>query len=107
MPFQIEKVRTDNGAKFQSSFHRQVLDHGIGTSTSGPPHRVSTAKVERSHRIDAEEFYRLLGGAVIDNASVFNDKLEQKLYAFGSSGRARGEVSVSAARIATRPPGVT
>jgi hypothetical protein len=26
--------------------------------------------VERSHRIDAEEFYRLLDGAVIDDAGV-------------------------------------
>ena len=33
--------------------------------------------MERSHRIDAEEFYRLLDGAVIDDAGVFNDKLKQ------------------------------
>jgi transposase InsO family protein len=33
-------------------------------------------KVERSHRIDAEEFYRLLEGVVIDDAQVFNDKLQ-------------------------------
>lgn len=34
-------------------------------------------KVERSHRIDAEEFYRLLDGVVIDDAQVFNDKLQE------------------------------
>ena len=34
-------------------------------------------KVERSHRIDAEEFYRLLEGVVIDDAQVFNDKLRE------------------------------
>ena len=34
-------------------------------------------KVERSHRIDAEEFYRLLDGVVIDDAKVFNDKLQE------------------------------
>ncbi|MFF7186504.1 hypothetical protein ACFZAR_14905 [Streptomyces sp. NPDC008222] len=34
-------------------------------------------KVERSHRIDAEEFYRLLDGVVIDDAEVFNDKLRE------------------------------
>jgi transposase InsO family protein len=33
--------------------------------------------VERSHRVDAEEFYRLLDGAVIDDAGVFNDRLKQ------------------------------
>jgi hypothetical protein len=29
-------------------------------------------KVERSHRIDAEEFYRLLDGVVIDDAKILN-----------------------------------
>jgi hypothetical protein len=29
------------------------------------------------HRIDAEEFYRLLDGVVIDDAQVFNDKLRE------------------------------
>jgi transposase InsO family protein len=33
--------------------------------------------VERSHRIDAEEFYRLLDRAVIDDAQLFNNKLQQ------------------------------
>jgi hypothetical protein len=33
--------------------------------------------VERSHRIDAEEFYRLLDGVVIDDTKVFNDKLQE------------------------------
>jgi transposase InsO family protein len=34
-------------------------------------------KVERSHRIDTEEFYRLLDGVVIDDAKVFKDKLRE------------------------------
>ena len=34
-------------------------------------------KVERSHRIDAEEFYRLLDGVVIDDTKLFNDKLAE------------------------------
>ena len=34
-------------------------------------------KVERSHRIDTAEFYRLLEGAVIDDAGLFNDKLRE------------------------------
>jgi hypothetical protein len=33
--------------------------------------------VERSHRIDAEEFYQLLDGVVIDDTKVFNDKLRE------------------------------
>jgi transposase InsO family protein len=33
--------------------------------------------VERSHRIDAEEFYRLLDGVIIDDTHLFNDKLQE------------------------------
>ena len=34
-------------------------------------------KVERSHRIDAEEDYRMLDGVVIDDTELFNDRLEE------------------------------
>jgi integrase len=34
-------------------------------------------KVERSHRIDSEEFYRLLEGQVIDDTNLFTDKLQE------------------------------
>jgi transposase InsO family protein len=34
--------------------------------------------VERSHRIDAEEFYRLLHGVLIDDTNLFNDKLRER-----------------------------
>jgi len=34
-------------------------------------------KVERSHRIDDEEFYRMLDGVVIDDANLFNEKLKE------------------------------
>jgi len=33
--------------------------------------------VERSHRIDGEEFYRQLRGVVIDDTQLFNDKLAE------------------------------
>ena len=34
-------------------------------------------KVERSHRIDSEELYRLLEGQVIDDVNLFNAKLQE------------------------------
>ena len=34
-------------------------------------------KVERSHRIDAEEFCRLLDGVVEDDTGLFNQKLKE------------------------------
>jgi transposase InsO family protein len=33
--------------------------------------------VERSHRIDSEEFYRLPEGQVIDGTRLFTDKLQE------------------------------
>jgi transposase InsO family protein len=35
------------------------------------------SKVERSHSIDEEEFYRMLDGMVIDTTELFNDKLQE------------------------------
>jgi transposase InsO family protein len=77
LPFRVEKIQTDNGAEFQSAFHWHVVDQGIGHTYIRPATPRLNGKVERSHRIDAEEFYRLLNGAVIDDAGVFNDKLQQ------------------------------
>ena len=71
------RSRPTFGAEFQSTFYWHVLDQGIGHTHIRPatPHLNGT--VERSHRIDAEELYRLLDGVVLDEAGVFNDKLEQ------------------------------
>jgi transposase InsO family protein len=77
LPFRVEVIQTDNGAEFQSSFRWQVLDKGIGHVYITPRTPRLNGKVERSHHIDAEEFYRLLQGVVIDDAQVFNDKLKE------------------------------
>lgn len=62
LAFTIETIQTDNGAEFQSSFHWYVLDKGIQHVYIKPRTPRLNSKVERSHRIDAEEFYRLLNG---------------------------------------------
>jgi transposase InsO family protein len=76
LPFQVEKIQTDNGAEFQC-FHWHVIDQGIGHTYIRPATPRLNGKVERSHRIDAEEFYRLLDGEVIHDAGIFNDKLKR------------------------------
>ena len=60
-----------------SLFHYHVLDKGIGHDDIKPRTPRLNGKVERSHRIDAEEFYQLLDGVVIDDTEVFNDKLRE------------------------------
>jgi transposase InsO family protein len=75
LPFRVEVIQTDNGVEFGSSFHWHALDRGIGHVYIKPRTPRLNGKVERSHRIDAEEFYRLLDGVVIDDTKLFNDKL--------------------------------
>lgn len=77
LPFGVEVVQTDNGAEFQGAFHWHVLDRGIGHVYIKPRTPRLNGKVERSHRIDAEEFYRMLDGVVIDDTNLFNDKLQE------------------------------
>ena len=54
-----------------------MLDKGVGHVYIKPRTPRLNGKVERSHHIDAEEFYRMLEGVVIDDAQVFYDKLKE------------------------------
>jgi transposase InsO family protein len=76
-PFRVEAIQTDNGSEFQSAFHWHLADRGIRHIYIKPATPRLNGKVERSHRIDAEEFYRQLKGVVIDDAQLFNDKLQE------------------------------
>jgi transposase InsO family protein len=77
LPFKVEVIQTDNGAEFGSQFHYHVLDRGIGHVYIKPATPRLNGKVERSHRIDQEEFYRQLQGVVIDDTNLFNDRLQE------------------------------
>ena len=61
----------------RTGFHWHVLDRGIGHVYIKPATPRLNGKVERSHRIDAEEFYRLLEGVTIDDTDMFNDRLRE------------------------------
>ncbi|WP_374207473.1 IS481 family transposase [Streptomyces sp. FB2] len=77
LPFAVDQVQTDNGQEFGQSFHWHLLDKGIGHVRIKPRTPRLNGKVERSHRIDSEEFYRLLEGQVIDDVNLFNSKLQE------------------------------
>jgi transposase InsO family protein len=77
LPFQVDCIQTDNGAEFQGAFHWHLLDRGIGHAYIKPRTPRLNGKVERSHRIDGEEFYRMLKGVVIDDTGLFNEKLQE------------------------------
>ena len=77
LPFKVEVIQTDNGAEFQAQFHWHVLDKRIKHVYIQPRRPRLNGKAERSHRIDEEEFYRMLDGVVIDDTKLFDEKLQE------------------------------
>lgn len=77
LPFVIETIQTDNGAEFQSSFYWHVLDKDINHVYIKPRTPRLNGNVERSHRIDAEEFHRVFEGITIDDTGLFNTKPQE------------------------------
>ena len=78
LPFRIEVIQTDNGAEFQSRFHWHLQDKGIEHVHIRPRTPRLNGKVERSHRIDGQEFYQLLDkNGVSDDIHLFNKKLRE------------------------------
>ena len=59
-PFRIKEIRTDNGHEFQAKFHWHVEDLGIRHAYIKRATPQLNGKVERSHRSDEQEFYKLL-----------------------------------------------
>ena len=56
----MHAVQTDNGAEFQSMFHRYLQDRDIRDVYIRPRTPRLNGKVERSHRVDDQEFCQLL-----------------------------------------------
>ena len=77
LPFAVDQIQTDNGQEFGSAFHWHLVDKGIGHIRIRPRTPRLNGKVERPHRIDSEEFYRLLEGQVIDDAHLFETRLQE------------------------------
>jgi transposase InsO family protein len=75
LPFRVRAIQTDNGTEFNTQFHWYVQDLGIAHIYIKPRTPRLNGKVERSHRIDEEEFYRMLEGVVIEDVGGFNSKL--------------------------------
>lgn len=57
LPFPIQRVQTDNGPEFSLAFKLSVEEAGIEHRYIRPRRPQQNGKVERSHRIDAEEFW--------------------------------------------------
>jgi transposase InsO family protein len=75
LPFAVERVQTDNGSERHLVPLAHLLDKGIDHVKIKPRTPPLNGKVERSQRIDSEEFYRLL--QVIHDTRLFTDKLQE------------------------------
>ncbi len=71
------RSRPTTGRSSRSGFHYHVLDRGIGHVCIRPATPRLNGKVERSHRIDADELYKLLDGVVIDESGLFSERLQE------------------------------
>lgn len=63
LPFRVLIIQTDNGAEFQSRFHWHLEAQDIRHVYIRPRTPHLNGKVERSHRVDEQEFYQLLDQA--------------------------------------------
>lgn len=78
LPFRVHVVQTDNGAEFQSHFHWHLSERDIRHAYIRPRTPHLNGKVERSHRVDDQEFYQLLDkDGITDDIHLFNDKLRE------------------------------
>ena len=78
LPFRVFVVQTDNGAEFQSRFHWHLDELGIRHVYIRPRTPRLNGKVERSHRIDDQEFYQLLDkNGIREDIHIFNKKLRE------------------------------
>jgi transposase InsO family protein len=78
LPFRVHVIQTDNGAEFQFRFHSHVEGLDIRHVYIRPRTPRLNGKVERSYRIDDQEFYQLLDrGGITDDIHLFNEKLRE------------------------------
>ena len=78
LPFRVQVVQTDNGAEFQSRFHWHLERHDVRHVYIRPRTPHLNGKVERSHRVDDQEFYQLLDkDGITDDIHLFNEKLRE------------------------------
>lgn len=78
LPFRILVLQTDNGAEFQSQFHWHAESLDIRHVYIRPRTPRLNGKVERSHRINDQEFYQLIDqNGISDDIHLFNEKVRE------------------------------
>jgi transposase InsO family protein len=81
MPFPIRKIQVDNGTEFSLDFALTCQELGVRVRYIKPRRPEQNGKVERSHRIDAEEFWRKFDD---DNFDLATEALAQWAYRYNN-----------------------
>ena len=78
LPFRVHVVQTHNGAEFQPEFHWHLESKDIRHVCIRPRTSHLNGKVERSHRVDDQEFYQVLDkDGISDDIRLFIEKLRE------------------------------
>lgn len=105
MPFPIRKLQCDNGTEFPLEFALTVQEAGIRHRYITPRRPEQNGKVERSHRIDDEEFWQRESFVSFDAATVGLDAWEHRYnyerFSMALCGHTPGEIL--AAKLSAQP----
>jgi transposase InsO family protein len=109
MPFPIRKLQSDNGTEFSLAFALTVQAAGIRHRYITPRRPEQNGKVERSHRIDDEEFWQRYSFASFDDAAValaaWEHRYNQERFSMALRGHTPSEAL--AAKLKARPTNQT
>jgi transposase InsO family protein len=105
MPFRIRKLQCDNGNEFPLEFALTVQAAGIGHRYITPRRPEQNGKVERSHRIDDEEFWQRHSFGSFDDAAAGLDAWERRYNheRFSMALRGHTPAEVLAAKLSGEP----
>jgi transposase InsO family protein len=96
MPFPIRKLQSDNGTEFPLDFALTVRAAGIRHRYITPRRPEQNGKVERSHRIDDEEFWQRHSFTSFDDAAValeaWERRYNQERFSMALRGHTPGEM---------------
>jgi transposase InsO family protein len=79
LPIAIQRIQTDHGSEFGTDFTWHLRDLGVSHRQIPRGCPQSNGKVERSHRTDADEFYRRM---IFRSPAELAQKLRQWEYEY-------------------------
>jgi transposase InsO family protein len=112
-PFSVRKIQVDNGTEFPLAFALSCQELGVRVRCIRPRRPEQNGKVERSHRIDDEEFWTRYGGKDFDEAvgqlAAWEYRYNHERFSMALNGRTPMEklAAILAPPVGTAPPSLS